>query len=58
MGMPPTSGWCSGYAQANIIAIPQALAFEYENGHGTASFVPDGGARVEVHVEVLRVEIR
>lgn len=35
---------------------PQALAFEYENGHGTASFVPDGGARVEVRVEVLRVE--
>lgn len=25
----PTSGWCSGYAQANIIAIPQALAFDF-----------------------------
>lgn len=43
---------------AEAPAGPQALAFEYENGHGTASFVSDGGARVEVHVEVLRVEIR
>lgn len=24
----PTSGWCAGYAQANIIAVPKALAFD------------------------------
>lgn len=24
----PTSGWCRGYAQANLIAVPQALAFD------------------------------
>jgi uncharacterized protein YcsI (UPF0317 family) len=24
----PTTGWCAGYAQANIIAVPQALAFD------------------------------
>ncbi len=24
----PTSGWCNGYAQANVIAVPQALAFD------------------------------
>ncbi|MDC5697068.1 putative hydro-lyase [Intrasporangium calvum] len=24
----PTSGWCAGYAQANIIAVPRGLAFE------------------------------
>lgn len=24
----PTSGWCQGYAQANIIALPRSLAFD------------------------------
>lgn len=24
----PTSGWCAGYAQANIIAVPRELAFD------------------------------
>ncbi|MDN5795926.1 MAG: putative hydro-lyase [Intrasporangium sp.] len=24
----PTSGWCAGYAQANVIAVPKALAFD------------------------------
>ena len=24
----PTTGWCAGHAQANIIAVPQALAFD------------------------------
>ncbi|HET8987844.1 MAG TPA: hypothetical protein VFN43_04960, partial [Humibacillus sp.] len=24
----PTAGWSTGYAQANIIAVPQALAFD------------------------------
>ncbi|HET7801761.1 MAG TPA: putative hydro-lyase [Humibacillus xanthopallidus] len=24
----PTTGWCTGYAQASIIAVPQALAFD------------------------------
>ncbi len=24
----PTSGWCAGYAQANVIAVPRELAFD------------------------------
>lgn len=24
----PTTGWCAGYAQANIISVPRALAFD------------------------------
>lgn len=24
----PTTGWCAGYAQANIISVPQAVAFD------------------------------
>lgn len=24
----PTSGWCAGYAQANVVAVPKALAFD------------------------------
>lgn len=24
----PTTGWCAGYAQANIISVPKALAFD------------------------------
>ncbi|WP_425460122.1 putative hydro-lyase [Humibacillus xanthopallidus] len=24
----PTPGWCTGFAQANIVAVPQALAFD------------------------------
>lgn len=24
----PTSGWCAGYAQANVIAVPKVLAFD------------------------------
>lgn len=28
-GLPvPTTGWCAGYAQANIISVPAALAFD------------------------------
>lgn len=41
---------------AASVADPEALAFRYENGRGTAAFIPDGGPRVEVTVEVLRVE--
>ena len=25
----PTSGWCTGYTQANLIAVPQALAWDF-----------------------------
>ncbi|MFP5416363.1 MAG: putative hydro-lyase [Actinomycetes bacterium] len=25
----PTSGWCTGYAQANLIALPRELAFDF-----------------------------